>query len=116
MSFKDQLKFEKTKAQDGNVIIEQLKETLLQATKNGKDQVFIPLTGERDLKTRIILQFLTNEDIEFKKSYDKKQVMKKGYYDPHMAFYAETVARNGGSSTFEYVDTEFTFKGITVFL
>ena len=62
------------------------------------------------------MQFLTNENIEFKKSYDKRQVTKQGYYDAHMGGYHEFVARNGGKSTFEYVDTEFTFKGITVFL
>lgn len=116
MFFKDQIKFEKIKAQDKNVVVEQLKETLLQASKNGEDSVFIPLTGEYDTKTKIIMQFLTNEDIEFKRNYDKRQVEKKGYYDPHMAFYAETVARNGGSSIFTYMDTEYTFKGITVFL
>lgn len=110
MSFKDQLTF------NPQATIENLKKTLLEASQKGESSVFIPLNSENDSKSRVIFQFLTNEDINFKKNYDSRQVEKMGYYDPHMAYYAEYVAANGGKSTYKYMDKEFIFKGITVYL
>ena len=110
MSFKDQLTFNPQAA------VENLKQTLLNASQNGESSVFIPLTRENDRKSLVIFDFLNREGIEFKKQYDSRKVEKKGYYDPHMAYYAEYVAANNGSSTYTYMDTEYTFKGITVYL
>lgn len=109
MSFKEQLTF------NPQVTIENLKKTLLDASQNGESSVFIPLTDEYGYKCQVIFQFLTNENITFKKNYDSRQVKKMGYYDPHMAYYAEYVAANGGKSTYTYMDKEFIFKGVTVY-
>ena len=60
-----------------------------------------------------ICHFLENENIKFKKIYDSRQVEKPHYLDPH---YQETVVRNGGKTVYTWMDTEYTFKGIRVFL
>lgn len=116
MSFKEQLEAEKQIASDNDVIIENVKEQLLQAAKDGESSVFIELTNENDLKSRLIFQFLQSEGITFDKKYDVKEVEEKGYYDPHMAFYQEYVVRNNGSSTYTYKTKKFTFKGISISL
>lgn len=116
MSFKEQLEAEKQLALDNDVIIETVKEQLLQAAKDGESSVFIELYDEYDLKSRIIFDFLQTEGINFNKKYDVKEIEEKGYYDPHMAFYQEYVARNNGSSTYTYKTKKFTFKGILVYL
>ena len=116
MSFKEQLEAEKQLASDNDVIIETVKDQLLQAAKDGESSVFIELYDEYDLKSRIIFDFLQTEGINFNKKYDVKEIEEKGYYDPHMAFYQEYVARNNGSSTYKYKTKKFTFKGILVYL
>lgn len=116
MSLKEELDTEKQKASDNNVIIENVKEQLFQAAKKGDVSIFIELTDEYDLKSRIIFNFLRTEEIRFDKKYEVKEVEEKGYYDPHMAFYSEYVARNNGSSTYTYKTKKFTFKGIVVYL
>ncbi len=113
MSFKDGLEEAKQEGRDYDTITAKVKETLLAAAKIGESSVFLPLTGEDDYKTRAICRFLTHEDIEFKKIYDSRQVEKPHYLDPH---YQETVARNGGKTIYTWMDTEYTFKGIRVFL
>lgn len=113
MSFKDQL--EKT-AQEGRncaIITAEVKETLLAAAKNGESSVFLPLTDEHGYKVRVICHFLENENIKFKKIHDSHQVEKPHYLDPH---YQETVERNGGKTVYTWMDTEYTFKGIRVFI
>lgn len=116
MSFKDQLDATKHEGRDYNTITAKVKETLLAAAKSGESSTFLPLTDEHGYKVRVICHFLEHEDIKFKKIYDSKQVQKKNYLDPHMAGYQEALARNGGSSIYTYMDTEYTFKGIRVFL
>lgn len=116
MPFKEQLETEKQLASEKKVVIENLKNKLLQAAKDGESSVFIELYDEYDLKSRIIFDFLQTEGIKFDKKYDVKEVEEKGYYDPHMAFYQEYVARNNGSSTYTYKTKKFTFKGILVYL
>lgn len=116
MSFKEQLETEKQLASEKKVVIENLKNKLLQAAKNGESTIFIELIDENDLKSRIIFHFLQSEGITFDKKYDVKEVEEKGYYDPHMAFYQEYVARNNGSSTYTYKTKKFTFKGIVISL
>lgn len=114
ISFKEQLDAEKQLASEKQVVIENLKEQLLRAAKDGESTLFIELTNENDLKSRLIFQFLQSEGITFDKKYDVKEVEEKGYYDPHMAFYQEYVARNNGSSTYTYKTKKFTFKGISI--
>ncbi len=116
MSLKDQLKATKEEALDYDTIANQVKETLLDAARKGESTIVLPLKNEYDLKTDIITHFLTREGITFKKIYNSRQVEKKNYLDPHMAFYQEALARNGGSSIYTYMDTEYTFQGIRVFL
>lgn len=116
MSFKEQLEAEKQIASDNDVIIENVKEQLLQAAKDGESSVFIELYDEYDLKSRIIFTFLQSEGIKFDKKYDVKEVEEKSYYDPHMANYHEYVAKNNGSSIYTYKTKKFTFKGIIVYL
>lgn len=116
MSFKEQLDAEKQLANEQQVVIKNLKDKLLQAAKDGESTIFIELTDEYDLKSRIIFNFLRTEEIRFDKKYDVKEIEEKGYYDPHMAFYSEYVARNNGSSTYTYKTKKFTFKGILVYL
>ena len=86
MTFKEKLETEKQFANEKQVVIENLKEQLLQAAKAGESSVFIELYDEYDLKSRIIFNFLEKEGINFNKKYDVKEVEEKGYYDPHMAF------------------------------
>ena len=116
MSFKEQLEAEKQIASDNDVIIENVKNKLLQAAKNGESTIFIELIDENDLKSQLIFHFLQSEGVKFDKKYDVKEVEEKGYYDPHMAFYQEYVARNNGSSTYTYKTKKFTFKGISISL
>ena len=116
MSFKDQLEATVQEGRDCNAITAKVKETLLAAAKSGESSVFLPLTDEYGYKVGVICHFLENEDIKFKKIYDSRQVKKTNYLDPRMAFYQEALARNGGKSTYAYMDTEYTFKGIRVFL
>lgn len=116
MSFKEELETEKQFANEKQVVIENLKEQLLQAAKAGESSVFIELYDEYDLKSRIIFNFLEKEGINFNKKYDVKEVEEKGYYDPHMAFYQEYVARNNGSSIYTYKTKQFTFKGVVISL
>ena len=72
MSFKLQLESEKQKALNNQEIINDLKETLLKATKRGQSSVFIKLYNEDGLKTKIICHFLQKENIKFEKSYNMK--------------------------------------------
>ena len=116
MTVKEELETEKQFANEKQVVIENLKEQLLQAAKAGESSVFIELYDEYDLKSRIIFNFLEKEGINFNKKYDVKEVEEKGYYDPHMAFYQEYVARNNGSSTYTYKTKQFTFKGVVISL
>lgn len=51
MSFKEQLEAEKQIASDNDVIIENVKNKLLQAAKNGESTIFIELIDENDLKS-----------------------------------------------------------------
>ena len=116
MSFKDQLEATVQKGRDCNAITAEVKKTLLEAAQKGESSVFLPLTDEYGYKVCVIEHFLENEDIKFKKIYDSRKVEKTNYLDPHMAFYQEALARNGGKTTYVYMDTEYTFKGIRVFL
>ena len=116
MSFKEELEAEKQIASDNDVIIENVKEQLLKAAKDGESSVFIELYDEYDLKSRIIFNFLEKEGINYNKKYDVKEVEEKGYYDPHMAFYQEYVAKNNGSSIYTYKTKQFTFKGVVISL
>ncbi len=113
MSFKDQLDATAQEGRDCDTITAKVKETLLAAAKSGESSVFLPLTDEYGYKVHVIEHFLENEDIKFKKIYDSRQVEKPHYLDPH---YQETVARNGGKTIYTWMDTEYTFKGIRVFL
>jgi hypothetical protein len=113
MSFKDQLEATVKEGRDYGTIIAEVKETLLTAAKNGESSVLLPLTDEYGYKVGVIRRFLENEDIKFEKIYDSRQVEKPHYLDPH---YQETVARNGGKTIYTWMDTEYTFKGIRVFL
>ena len=113
MSFKDQLEATVQKGRDCNTITAEVKETLLEAAKNGESSVFLPLTDEYGYKVAVIRRFLENENIKFKKVYDSRQVEKPHYLDPH---YQETVVRNGGKTVYTWTDTEYTFKGVRVFL
>lgn len=116
MSFKEQLEAEKQLASDNDVIIETIKEQLLQAAKDGESSVFIELYDEYDLKSQLIFHFLQSEGVKFDKKYDVKEVEEKSYYDPHMANYHEYVAKNNGSSIYTYKTKKFTFKGISISL
>ena len=113
MSFKDQLEATVQKGRDCNAITAEVKKTLLEAAQNGESSVFLPLNDEYGYKVGVIRRFLENEDIKFKKVYDSRQVEKPHYLDPH---YQETVVRNGGKTVYTWMDTEYTFKGIRVFL
>lgn len=116
MSFKDELETQKQLASEKHVVIENLKEQLLQAAKNGDSTIFIELINENDLKSQLIFHFLQSEGIKFDKKYDVKEVEEKSYYDPHMANYHEYVAKNNGSSIYTYKTKKFTFKGISISL
>lgn len=113
MSFKDQLEATVKEGRDYGTIIAEVKETLLTAAKSGESSVFLPLIDEHGYKVGAICHFLENENIKFKKIYDSRQVEKPHYLDPH---YQETVVRNGGKTVYTWMDTEYTFKGIRVFL
>jgi len=113
MTFKEQLEATVQEGRDYNAITAEVKETLLAAAKSGESSVFLPLTDEHGYKVGAICHFLENENIKFKKIYDSRQVEKPHYLDPH---YQETVVRNGGKTVYTWMDTEYTFKGIRVFL
>lgn len=113
MTFREQLEATAQEGRDYNAITAEVKETLLSAAKSGESSVFLPLTDEHGYKVGAICHFLENENIKFKKIYDSHQVEKPHYLDPH---YQETVVRNGGKTVYTWMDTEYTFKGIRVFI
>lgn len=114
MSFRDQLTNIKNDAANPVTIIENLKQTLLEAAQNGDSSVVIPMSDKSSLKFRTITNFLDSQRIRYENEYDKRLVKKWGYMDPHESGFAEAAA--AGKETWEYTDTEYTFKGIRVFI
>ena len=110
MSLKERLTAEKEAALSYDNITKQLEGILVEAAKSGKSNVGIYLDDEDDYKTQVVCDFLTNENIDFKKSYQSYTTTQLPYVDTHM----------GGSSNIDtskpVTVTKRRFEGIRVFL
>ena len=110
MSLRERLTSEKESALSYSNITKQLEDILVAAAKDGKSSVLIYLDGENDYKTQVVCDFLANENIDFKKSYQSYTTTQLPYVDTHM----------GGSSNIDTSKpvpvTKYRFEGIRVFL
>lgn len=110
MSLKERLTAEKESALNYSNITKQLEDILVKAAKDGRTSVLIYLDDEDDYKTRVICDFLTQEGIDFKKSYNSYTTTELPYIDTHM----------GGSSDIDASKpvsvVKYRFEGVRVFL
>lgn len=110
MSLKERLTAEKESSLNYSNITKQLEDILVKAAKDGRTSVLIYLDDEDDYKTRVICDFLTQEGIDFKKSYNSYKTTEFPYIDTHM----------GGSSDIDDSKPvsviKYRFEGVRVFL
>lgn len=110
MSLKERLTAEKEAALSYTNITKQLENILVEAAKSGKSNVVIYLDDENDYKTQVVCDFLANENIDFKKSYQSYTTTQLPYVDTHM----------GGPSNIDTSKpvpvTKYRFEGVRVFL
>lgn len=110
MSLKERLTAEKESALSYDNISKQVEDILVAAAKDGKSSVLIYLDDENDYKTQVVCDFLANENIDFKKSYQSYTTTQLPYVDTHM----------GGSSNIDTSKpvpvTKYRFEGVRVFL
>lgn len=110
MSLKERLKAEKEAALNHDSIAKQVEAILIQAAKDGKSSFVILLDGENDDKTKAVRNFLTQEDLKFRNSYERYTTTQLPYIDTHMGGY-EGVDPNKPVTV-----TKQRFQGIRVFL
>ena len=110
MSLKERLTAEKESALNYSNITKQLEDILIKAAKDGRTSVLIYLDDEDDYKTRVICDFLTQEGIDFKKSYNSYKTTEFPYIDTHMGGY-EGVDPNKPVPVIKH-----RFEGVRVFL
>ena len=110
MSLKERLAAMKQSALSDDSIAKQVEAILIKAAKDGESTVVIYLNDENDYKTQAVCQFLSEEGIDFKKSYGSYQTTQFPYIDTHMGGY-EGVDPNKPVTV-----TKRRFKGIRVFL
>ncbi len=110
LSLKERLAEEKKSALTYENIAKQVEGILVEAAKDGRSSVLIYLDNENDCKTQFVRRFLTQEGIDFKKSYNSYQTTQLPYIDTHMGGY-EGVDPNKPVPV-----TKYRFKGIRVFL
>lgn len=108
MSFKDEVNQRKALAEMNNTLINQVKDEILKGAARGLSSIFIPLQSKNGADTQKIIQYYLK--------YDEHQETKEDYLDPHMGYYHEAVARNGGSSIVKSVVTVSEFKGIIIYI
>ena len=70
----------------------------------------------RTLINQVKDEFLKEEGFKYYLKYDEHQETRGNYLDPHMGYYHEAVARNGGSSIVKSVVTVSEFKGIIIYI
>lgn len=109
-SLKERLSAEKEAALTYENIAKQVEGILVEAAKDGRSSVLILLDDEDDCKTQFVCHFLTQEGIDFKKSYDSYQTTQLPYIDTHMGGY------EGVDSNKPVTVTKYRFEGIRVFL
>lgn len=110
LSLKERLAEEKKSALIYDNIAKQVEDILVEAAKSGRSTVVIYLDDENDYKTRSVCHFLSEEGIDFKKSYNSYQTTQLPYIDTHMGDY-EGVDPNKPVTV-----TKHRFEGIRVFL
>ena len=115
MSFKDEVNQRKAFAEMNNTLINQVKDEILKGAARGLSSIFIPLQSKNGEDTQKIIQFL-KEGFKYYLKYEEHQETKESYLDPHMGYYHEAVARNGGSSIVKSVVTVSEFKGIIIYI
>ena len=116
MSFKDEVNQTKQLAERNNTLINQVKDEILKGAARGLSSIFIPLQSKNGADTQKIIQFLKEEGFKYYLKYDEHQETREDYLDPHMGYYREAVARNGGSSIVKSVVTVSEFKGIVIYI
>lgn len=116
MSFKDKVNQRKAFSEMNNTLINQVKDEILKGAARGLSSIFIPLESKNGADTQKIIQFLRGEGFKYYLKYDEHQETRESYLDPHMGYYHEAVARNGGSSIVKSVVTVSEFKGIIIYI
>ena len=116
MSFKDEVNQRKTLAEMNNTLINQIKYEILIGAARVLSSFFIPLQSKNGADTQKIIQFLKDEGFKYYLKYDEHQETRESYLDPHMGYYHEAVAKNGGSSIVKSVVTVSEFKGIIIYI
>lgn len=116
MSFKDEVNQRKALAEKNNTLINQVKDEILKGAARGLSSIFIPLQSKNGADTQKIIQFFKEECFKYYLKYEEHQETQEDYLDPHMGYYHEAVARNGGSSIVKRVVTVSEFKGIIIYI
>lgn len=116
MSFRDEVNQTKRFAAQSNTLINQVKDSIMNGAARGLSSIFIPLESKNGIDTQKIIQFLKEEGFKYELKYEYNQETKHDWLDPHMGYYHEAVARNGGSSIVKSVVTVSEFKGIIIYI
>ena len=116
MSFREEVNRTKQFAEKNGTLINQVKDEILKGAARGLSSIFIPLENKNGEDTQKIIQFLKEEGFKYYLKYDEHQETLENYLDPHMGYYHEAVARNGGSSIVKSVVTVSEFKGIIIYI
>lgn len=116
MSFREEVNRTKQFAEKNGTLINQVKDEILKGAARVLSSIFIPLQSKNGEDTQKIIQFLKEEGFKYYLKYEEHQETKESYLDPHMGYYHEEVARNGGSSIVKSVVTVSEFKGIIIYI
>jgi hypothetical protein len=116
MSFREEVNRTKQFAEKNGTLINQVRDEILKGAARGLSSIFIPLESKNGADTQKIIQFLKEEGFKYYLKYDEHQETRENYLDPHMGYYHEAVARNGGSSIVKSVVTVSEFKGIIIYI
>lgn len=116
MSFREEVNRTKQFAEKNGTLINQVKDEILKGAARGLSSIFIPLQSKNGEDTQKIIQFLKEEGFKYYLKYDERQETRENYLDPHIGYYHEAVARNGGSSIVKSVVTVSEFKGIIIYI
>ena len=114
MSFREEVNRTKQFAEKNGTLINQVKDEILKGAARGLSSIFISLQSKNgEEKFHVALQSLS---FKYYLKYDEHQETRENYLDPHMGYYHEAVARNGGSSIVKSVVTVSEFKGIIIYI
>ena len=116
MNFRDEVNQKKALAEMNNTLINQVKDEILKGAARGLSSIFIPLQSKNGADTQKIIQSLKEEGFKYYLKHEEHQETQEDYLDPHMGYYHEAVAGNGGSSIVKRVVTVSEFKGVIIYI